>query len=255
MTRRVPFLPLLTWLLLAGVTPDLATGSPPADRAGLRASLSAADQAYNRAAKERDREAFHSLLTPDAIFLPDTVKRGRIEYMASWAPMFEGKYDFRYLAESLEATVAESGELGWTLGDVETSFVPPGTQERSVISSQYMTVWTHSEGRWRVVASATLVVHPEFGAARDPRSGLMTAWPELADQIGAAIKLEWTPETTVRAASGELAYTVGTYHAEFTQGAKTQAGGGAFLAVWQRDGDDHWQLAAEGFTPPQIHEP
>jgi ketosteroid isomerase-like protein len=59
----------------------------------------------------------------------------------------------------------------------------------------------------------------------------------------------------VRAASGELAYSFGSYRAEFTKGTTSQAGGGAYLAVWEKDDKDHWQLAAEGFTPPQIHDP
>jgi ketosteroid isomerase-like protein len=97
------------------------------------------------------------------------------------------------------------------------------------------------------------VVHPELGSARDPRTGLMTAWPELADQIDAAIEIEWIPETTVRAASGELAWSLGEYRAEFRKDGVTHAGKGAYVAVWEKDGQDRWQLAAEGFTPPGLH--
>lgn len=261
MTRRLRTFLLPTGLLLAGITAQLAANSPPAATTSpvpnaARVALEAADHAYNQAAKVRDREGFHALLSADAVFLADTPKRGRIDYIASWTPLFEGKHDFRYLGRSLETTVARSSDLGWTLGHAETSFVRPGSQERSVISSQYMTVWTKaSEAGWKVVASATLVVHPELGAARDPRSGLMTAWPELADQIDAAIKLEWTPEHTVRAASGELAYTLGTFRAEFKRGGTLLAGDGAYLAVWEKDEEGHWQLAAEGFTPPTLQNP
>ena len=224
--------------------------------------MKAADLAYQQAAKRRDREAFHALLSADAMFLGSELQRGRIDYVASWGPLFEGKHNFRYRGEPRSVTVARSGELAWSLGDAETRFTEPGSEEPRVVASQYMTVWgTDAEGRWRVAASASLVVHPELGAARDPRSGLMTAWPELADQIDAAITIEWLPEKTVRAASGELAYTVGEYRAEFRQqpahgtgragGART--GDGAFLAVWEKDGEGRWQLAAEGFTPPDIH--
>lgn len=260
MTRHVAMFLLTAWILLAGTASPLSADSQPAEESSspdaLKAALRAADQAYNRAAKLRDRKSFHALLSPDAMFFADIPKRGRIDYVASWTPLFEGKYDFRYLGKSLQTTVARSGELGWTLGAAETSFIRPGSQEPSVTTSHYLTVWTKaSTAPWKVIASATLVVHPELGAARDPRSGLMTAWPELADQIDANIKLEWIPETTVRAASGELAYTLGTYHAEFTKHGNTQAGEGAYLVVWEKDDEDHWQLAAEGFTPPQIHLP
>lgn len=254
MTFRVPLFLLFAWWLLAS-TPQLAAGSS-ADPSTAKAALSAADQAYNRAAKERDRESFHALLSSDALFFADTLKRGRIDYVASWAPLFEGKYDFRYLGDLQEVIVAESGDMGWTRGNATTSFVRPGSQEAVETPSQYMTVWRKGpEGQWQVVASATLVVHPEHGAARDPRSGLMTAWPELADQIDARIKIEWTPESTVRAQSGELAYSLGSYFAEFEKGGTTRAGGGAYLAVWEQDENGTWQLSAEGFTPPQIHSP
>jgi len=249
------------WLPIAGAgaqPPDPADSAPAATAPDLeaeRAAVLAADLAYQRAAKGRDREAFHALLAADAMFFGSKLERGRIDYVASWGPLFEGKYNFRYRGEPLAATVARSADLAWSLGNVETSFTPPSTDETSVIANQYLTVWTKSEDGWKVTASASLVVHPELGSARDPRTGLMTAWPELADQIDAAIEIEWIPETTVRAASGELAYSLGEYRAEFRQAGVTRGGKGAFVTVWQKDGEGRWQLAAEGFTPPDIHAP
>ena len=259
MTRliKIPFFVLSWWLLAAATAP--AADPPPSDPAtadpeAARAAVRAADLAYQLAAKRRDREAFHALLSADAMFLGGELERGRIDYVAAWGPLFEGKHRFRYRGEPRSATVARSGELAWSLGDAETSYVEPGSGEPTVIASQYLTVWArNAEDRWEVVASGSLVVHPELGAARDPRSGLMTAWPELADQIDAAIAIEWTPEKTVRAASGELAYSFGEYRAEFRRAGGTTAGDGAFLAVWEKDDEGRWQLAAESFTPPRIH--
>ena len=251
----------LWWLLTAAAV--LAADPPPpgpdaekpaSDAEAARAEVRAADLAYQLAAKRRDREAFHALLSADAMFFAGELHRGRIDYVAAWEPLFEGKHNFRYRGEPRVVTVARSGEIAWSLGDAETSFTRPGTEESSVISSQYMTVWARdSEGRFKVAASASLVVHPELGLARDPRSGLMTAWPELADQIDAAIEIEWLPEKTVRAASGELAYSFGEYRVEFRRAGGTLAGSGAFLAVWEKDDGGRWQLAAEGFTPPGIY--
>lgn len=82
----------------------------------------------------------------------------------------------------------------------------------------------------------------------------MTAWPELADQIGAEIELRWVPSTTVRSASGELAYSLGEYEASFQSGESSiVSGAGSFVAVWRKDEKGAWQLAAEGFTPPGIY--
>jgi ketosteroid isomerase-like protein len=246
----------LGWIVLSWLAVDAgAQQAPGIDMDAEQAAVLAADLAYQRAAKSRDRQAFHALLAPDAVFFGDRIQRGRIDYVAGWAPLFEGKYGFHYRGEPLAATVARSGELAWSLGDVETSFTPPGSDEPTVVASQYMTVWTRGEDGWKVAASASLVVHPELGSARDPRTGLMTAWPELADQIDAAIEIEWLPETTVRAASGELAWTLGEYRAEFRKAGTVHTGRGAFVAVWQKDGEGRWQLAAEGFTPPDIYRP
>lgn len=245
------------WMLVLGLLPgDLgAQSDAPTDAEAERIAVKAADLAYQRAAKSRDREAFHALLAADAVFFGGEVARGRIDFMASWAPLFEGKYGFHYQGEPLAATVARSGDLAWSLGNVETSFTPPGSAEPSVIANRYLTVWTKTEDGWKVAVAASLVVHPELGLARDPRTGLMTAWPELADQIDAAIKIEWLPGTTVRAASGELAYSLGDYRAEFRKAGTTLAGDGAFVAVWEKDGEGRWQLAAEGFTPPALRKP
>ena len=237
------------------------TGSSEAatstDVEALRATVEARDRIYVRAARERDQAAFRELLAKDVIFLADEVRKGRLGVLTTWQPLFDGKYDFRYEAEHLETVMAESGEFALTVGSVRTSFTRPGL-ERESTDSFYMNIWVPHEGDWLLQISASLVVHPVLGSGRDPRSGLMTAWPELADQIGASISIDWAPELTVRAASGELAYSFGEYEASFDppadeEGSKKQHGKGHFIAVWQKDSKGAWQLAAEGFTPPGIY--
>ena len=232
-----------------------------------RTEVEAADRRFNRAARERDRQSFHDLLTQDSVFLAGELHRGRLAVMAIWQHLFDGKYDFRYDAQLFDVTVARSGEFGWSVGSAKTSFQRPGVATAEVIDGHYLHLWTRGEdGAWRLSHASTLVVHPSLGAARDPRSGLMTAWPELADQIGAQIEIRWRPEQLVRAESGELAYSFGEYEASFAppaaedaepaegeDGSATVAGKGHFLAVWQKDDAGHWQLAAEGFTPPGIY--
>lgn len=252
---------LHVWIVIGGLwalalSPSVtqaAEGDATTPDAASHQALLDADRAYHAAAMGRDRSAFHGLLASDAMFLGGSWDRGRIDYVAGWTPLFEGKYDLRYRGSNLEAHMAESGEMAWTLGDAETSFTRPGSKESVVNASRYLMVWAKtSEGEWRVKASATLVVHPHLGQGTDPRSGLMTAWPELAERFDAPVSLSWTPEATVRAESGEMAYSFGEYRVEFGDGEGARVGTGAFLSLWHKDAEGRWQLAGEGFTPPAL---
>ena len=237
-----------------GAVQDKAADLPEAEYRAALDALRAAEQAYAAALVARDRDAIHQLVANDAIFLERTPQRGRSEYLALMQPLFEQKYGFQVEYEPLEAHLARSGELGWTLGASSTTFTRPGL-EAETVENHYMTVWSReAEGPWQVKVHSTVIVHGEYGQAREPRTGLMTGWPELNDFIDAAIELDWTPEHTVRAASGELAYTYGEYEVQFTQGEKSYGGPGGYVAVWRKDEDlQRWQLAVEGYSAPQIH--
>lgn len=246
--RTVPAAMASTAVWLAGVV--AASAPDPSPSVALRSI----DEAFNRAAAARDRGAVEKLLAEDAVFFADRLHRGRQEFLDGWLPLWEGKYDFSFSAGLLQASVAESGDLGFAIGTVETRFQHPVEPEPTVTAGHYLNVWSRGgEGQWQLRASTALVVHAELGAARDPRSGLMTAWPELADRIGDRIEIDWRPQRTERAASGELAFTLGSYAASFGDGQDRRSGEGHFLALWRRDAAGAWQLAAEGFTPPEIH--
>ena len=259
---------LLTMMTGAASAEETASTASSIDLEARRGALSAAEDQFNQAARARDRQTFQGLLSSDTVFLAGELHSGRLAVMAIWQHLFDGKYDFRYEASALDVTMADSGEFGWAVGEVVTSFQRPGLTTTERTEGHYLHVWTYGEDGWELSHAASLVVHPSLGAARDPRSGLMTAWPELADTIGSHIDIQWQPEQSVRAASGELAYTFGPYSASFTEPvaasdtsdeAATEAepkvtqGDGHFLAVWQKDAKGHWQLAAEGFTPPGIY--
>lgn len=254
---RVTRAVVVSLLLATLVVPPAAAGEP-AEADPAAESLLAAEIALHRAASERDRAAFAASLAADAVFFAETEHRGRDAFLAGWAPLWTAKYDFHYRAAPLAVTVAQSGEIGFAVGEVETRFQRPGLDTPEITAGHYLAVWRREadDAPWELVASATLVVHPRWGAGRDPRSGLMTAWPELADRVGAAIDLEWRPETTVRAASGELAYSLGDYRVAFstvsTDADAAVSGAGRFLAAWERDERGHWQLLGEGLTPPAL---
>lgn len=249
-----------TFCLPAGALGEqaAATADDPAAAGAAAADptveLSAADEAFNRAAFERQKSKVAEWLADDAVFFSDVPNRGRDAFLAAWEPLWTGKYDFAYSATSLRAVVADSGELGFTLGEAETRFQHPADTEPTITGGHYLNVWQRSDkGAWRLRASSTLIVHAEWGAARDPRSGLMTAWPELAGSFDASIDIAWTPEQVLRAASGELAVTFGSYRASFEKDGTRHAGDGHFIAVWQLDESGNWQLAGEGLTPPGIY--
>lgn len=230
-----------------------ATSAAAIDVEAVRATVMAADESFNQAMRDRDRDALGRLLASDAIFLEGDVLRGKPPFLARMQPMFEAKYALTVDAHNLETWVARSGELAWTIGNAKTSFTRPGLSEETR-QGQYLTVWAlDGEGQWKIQVYAPLIVHPELGMAREPRSGLMTAWPEIRDQIGAATRLEWTPERDVRAGSGEIAYTFGAYTVAFTHEDEEKTGQGGFVAVWTVDDEGRWQMAGEGYSPPQIH--
>lgn len=229
-----------------------------AELEALTAKVTELDDALNRSARERDRDAFRVLLADNAIFFADELKRGRLDVLAIWQPLFDGKYDFRYEPTRVETHVAKSGDLAYTVGTARTSYTRPGRTEAEVTEGFYVNIWQPVDGKWLLRLSSSLVVHPTLGSARDPRSGLMTAWPELADQIGADVQIHWRPESTTRAASDDLAYTLGEYEVVYKSSVdgegSAQSGVGNFIAIWQRDAKGTWQLAAEGFTPPNIYQ-
>lgn len=253
---------VLIALFLTALEP-VASQASDADVAGASdalSSLRAADESFQDYAANRDRIRFQTLLERDVVYLGEELHRGFGAVLHAWNPLWNEKYGFSYRGEVLDATVAESGDLGFTLGHVETRFQPPVDEEERVEAGRYVTVWTKGPGGWKIAASGPLSVHPDLGPSRDPRGALMAAWPELADRIDSELEVTWKPESTVRAASGELAWVFGAYEARFGsdkdspdhETAPGNAGGGSgyFLAIWQKDGEDHWQLIAESMTPP-----
>ena len=243
---------LLAVLLFLGF-PGLALAEeakPAAD--DKQASLSEAEEAFNRAAFERNREGVSAWLADEAVFFSDVPNQGRDAFLNVWAPLWEGKYEFSYRATSKLAVAAGSGEIGYSIGEAETSFQHPADPAPTVNTGHYLNVWQHSADGWRLRASAPLVVHAEWGMARETRSGLMTAWPELKESVDARFDIDWRPDETLRAASDEITVTFGSYEVVIEKGDERKAGSGSFVAVWQRNEKDHWQLVGEGMTPPAL---
>ena len=212
---RASFVTFCGWMLFANML--LGQEAQPSEPAaeGPSSAVETADRELHRAAQERDQETFHELLALDATFLAGELHQGRLAVLALWQPLFDAKYGFRYEGEPLEVQVAESGELAWSLGNAKTRFQRPGLEQVETTEGHYLHVWGLEGDAWLLKYMTTLVVHPSLGQARDPRSGLMTAWPELANRIGDRIEITWDPIEHVVADSGEMAFTFGEYSATF----------------------------------------
>jgi ketosteroid isomerase-like protein len=246
--------------LIAG---DASPALPTAELEAARAALDAADQAFLQALVARDRDAIERHLASDVMFLDDEdARHGKLAFLMLMEPVFDARHGFTFEGETVAVKVARSGELGYTIDATTITVQPPHQDEPTVTSNHTLTVWTRTApvgppsgdvGQpWKIRVYSTLIVHPELGHATEPRTALMRAWPELADRIAAGIRLEWTPESTTRAASGEMAYSFGAYSVKFTQDDETEDGTGSYVAVWEKGEKGHWQLAAEAYTPPLI---
>ena len=247
------------WLLGAALASQLyaddsSPALPVAAQEAAHAALSAADQAFHQALMARDRDAIERHLASDVIFLDDEdARHGKLDFLRLMEPVLDAKHGFTFEGETVSVTVARSGDLGYSIGASTITFQPPHQDAPTVNANHTLTVWTRDGSQpWKIRVYSTLIVHPELGHATEPRTALMIAWPELADRIAADIRLEWTPESTTRAASGELAYTFGAYTVTFTQEGKGEAGTGSFVAVWEKGEEDRWTLAGESYTPPLI---
>ena len=248
---------LVSLLVLFAACPVTGSTDPAASDPAASAPaalLRSADETFQTYAENRDRIRFETMLTRDVVYLGEGLHRGYGAVLRAWDPVWNEKYGFSYGGEVLDVTVAESGDLGFTVGRVETRFRSPVDTEDQVQSGHYLTVWTMTPGGWKVAGSGPLDVHSTLGTSRDPRGALMAAWPDLTGRFGSEIDIRWTPESTVRSESGELAWVFGEYEAKLADGeaGADSAGGGSgyFLAIWQKDGEGHWHVAAESMTAP-----
>jgi ketosteroid isomerase-like protein len=118
----------------------------------LRATLMETDRAFNRATAARGIDGWVEFAAEDAAFMPDGVDfvRGKEAIRKFYSQMFSRK-GFALTWEPIEAFVAASGDLGYTLGRWKSRSINP---EGKTVTGQgkYLTIWKkQKDGSWKAV--------------------------------------------------------------------------------------------------------
>lgn len=127
--------------------------SPTADSEAARRSVMEADRAFARAFAERGVEVWADFFAPDGVQIPGGLPaaRGRDEVRALAERLFGGSGFEALTWEPVQAEVAASGDLAYTLGN----YVAEGTDAKGEPMRQegnYVTIWRRArDGTWQVV--------------------------------------------------------------------------------------------------------
>ena len=227
---------------------------PVVDLEREREAIRAAETAFAEMVAGKEQERFEAFFHPDAVFHSETVHRGPEAIRKVWGPFFDPQHEMRLEWAPREIQVAESGEIAWSSGGATMHMKRPWGDEAR--EDRYLTLWQKdAEGSWKIRANGSLVVYPDGAEIRDLRRAVSGFWDPLA-QLDAEVDFSWKPGDVLEAASGEMAFTVGTYRVEVRHGETTRAGEGGYFSVWKKiqeksDFDPRWVIAAESFSPPQ----
>lgn len=136
MARRV--LPGVFSLMLAG-----AWAAAGEDVAALEEQVRAAEMAFARSMADRDLAAFSSFLAEDAVFLGNSLLRGREAVTAGWKRFFEGPAaPFSWVPERV--AVVATGALALSTGPV----LDPTGRRIGTFNSTWR---READGRWKIV--------------------------------------------------------------------------------------------------------
>jgi ketosteroid isomerase-like protein len=146
--RMLPVLALCVMVLGTGA----CTSSPPPET--LQKELMEVDRAFCEAAIEKGRTAaFLEFMAPDGVIYPwqGSPIHGIEQFRELAGKADAGAVEPTFVWEPLYADVAESGELGYTLGSYTATIDgPEGPQ--LVRRGHYVTIWKKQEdGFWKFV--------------------------------------------------------------------------------------------------------
>jgi ketosteroid isomerase-like protein len=129
----------LASLALGGLGLARAAESPE----NLAGQVRARETAFARTMADRDHRAFAGFVSEEALFLGQTVLRGREAVAEGWRPFFEGATaPFSWESERVE--VIDSGSLAISTGPVRG----PGGERVGTFNSTWR---LEADGEWRVI--------------------------------------------------------------------------------------------------------
>jgi len=116
----------------------------------LRTTLMDVDRAFDKATAAKGIEGWVEFAADDAVFMPEGLDfvRGKEAVRKFYTPMFARK-GFTLRWEPIEAVVAASGDLGYTLGRWKSTAINP---EGKTVTGQgkYLTIWKkQKDGSWK----------------------------------------------------------------------------------------------------------
>jgi ketosteroid isomerase-like protein len=139
---------------VAGVCSVLFAGScaPAVDTAAIAKALTQLDDDWSKAAATRNADSVASFYADDAIAYPPNTPMavGKAAARAVWAA---GLADSTYAIswKTLHAGASKGGDLGFTTGTYEDSFVGPDGK-RVASTGKYVCVWAkQADGRWKAI--------------------------------------------------------------------------------------------------------
>ncbi len=138
---------LCLWLLVT-----LGCAGPPegpaVDLEAERRALLEADEAWFES--HEDVDEFASFLADDAIFMPDDAPAARGESIRTMWEQLLSIPGFGLEWRATSATVAEAGDMGYTIGTYELTVEQDGAPMVTV--GKYVTLWEkQADGSWKVV--------------------------------------------------------------------------------------------------------
>lgn len=137
--------------MLAGCATAPAVTAPPPQPGADPSVLMERDRAFDLAAAERGIDGFMQFVDDSVTILPpnEELQRGREAIRAHWADALADKGSVRW--KPVEAHIAASGDLGYTIGLYEIHRLVDG--QKFDRYGKYLTVWHRGpDGAWKVVS-------------------------------------------------------------------------------------------------------
>ncbi len=164
---KFKYMPLIATVLLGfGCAPPVeepTAETPAVDLEAERSALMATDKRWSESAGNTDE--FLSYFTDDAYFMPYDAPLVRGEAIRTTWEHLVSTPGFAIEWAATSADVAESGELGYTIGTFELTTATEHDEALMVTVGKYVTVWSkQADGSWKVQVDSFNTNEPSIAA-------------------------------------------------------------------------------------------